>query len=158
MNITINKKYLVLVLGMALVLLSCYSDNAKAQNPPSFSVMSYNIRYDNPDDAPNNWDNRKGSVANLIQFYEPAFIGTQEALFNQLQDLDESLENYDWIGKGRKDGKKGGEYSAILYDTDKFRLVSDTDSTMWLSRTPDKPSKDWDAALPRIITWGKFRH
>src|SRR5699024_4025520 len=109
-------------------------------------------------DAPNNWDNRKGSVANLIQFYEPAFIGTQEALFNQLQDLDESLENYDWIGKGRKDGKKGGEYSAILYDTDKFRLVSDTDSTMWSSRTPDKPSKDWDAALPRIITWGKFRH
>ncbi|MEO1255643.1 MAG: endonuclease/exonuclease/phosphatase family protein, partial [Bacteroidota bacterium] len=28
--------------------------------------------------------------------------------------------------------------------------------TFWLSETPDKPSKSWDAALPRICTWGKF--
>ncbi|HKI87617.1 MAG TPA: endonuclease/exonuclease/phosphatase family protein [Draconibacterium sp.] len=29
--------------------------------------------------------------------------------------------------------------------------------TFWLSETPEKPSKGWDAALNRIVTWGKFQ-
>ncbi|GAA5521040.1 endonuclease/exonuclease/phosphatase family protein [Aliifodinibius salicampi] len=118
--------------------------------------MSYNIRYDNPDDAPNHWDNRKGRVANVIKFYDPAFVGTQEGLIHQLTYLDQELSNYEWIGQGRKDGKHGGEFSAIFYDTRKVKLVKESDSTVWLSETPQKPSKSWDAALPRILTWGLF--
>jgi endonuclease/exonuclease/phosphatase family metal-dependent hydrolase len=119
--------------------------------------MSYNIRYDNPDDAPNNWDNRKERVANLISFYEPVFLGTQEAEFHQLDYLDQNLTQYDWIGVGRTDGKKAGEFSALLFDTTEVELVADSDSTIWLSKTPAVPSKNWDAALPRILTWGEFR-
>lgn len=124
--------------------------------PAQFQVMSYNIRYDNPDDAPNNWDNRKQKVAHFLQFYSPAFIGTQEALFHQLDYLDQNLLQYKWIGKGRTDGEREGEFSAILYDTNMVKLVENSDSTLWLSQTPGKPSKNWDAALPRILTWGKF--
>ena len=29
--------------------------------------------------------------------------------------------------------------------------------TFWLSPTPDRPSKGWDAALPRICTYGHFK-
>jgi len=120
-------------------------------------AMTYNIRYDNPDDAPNNWDNRKARVANPIAFYEPTFLGTQEALFHQLGYLDQQLPNYKWIGKGRTNGEKDGEFWALFYDSRKVKLVAQTDSTIWLSQTPSVPSKSWDAALPRILTWGKFR-
>lgn len=140
--------------GLILFLLSFgFSIPCNAQ----FQVMSFNIRYDNPDDAPNNWDNRKDRVANLINFYEPAFLGTQEAEFHQLDYLDQQLTQYSWIGVGRTDGKKAGEFSALMFDTTKVELVADSDSTIWLSKTPEKPSKNWDAALPRILTWGKFR-
>src|SRR3546814_15427461 len=73
----------------------------------------------------------------------------------QLQDLDGFLENYDRIGVGRKDGEKGGEYSAIFYKKDRFRLLDH--DTFWLSETPEVPSKGWDAALNSICTWGKLR-
>src|SRR5699024_8831091 len=56
----------------------------------------------------------------------------------------------------RKDGKRGGEFSAILYDTTKVTLVAGSNSTIWLSKTPNIPSKSWDAALPRILTWAEF--
>lgn len=118
-------------------------------------TMTFNIRYDNPDDTPN-WEHRKDRIVSLINFYEPTFLGTQEALFHQLDYLDNQLSHYDYIGKGRKDGKKGGEFSALLYDTTKAKLVGQSDSTIWLSKTPTQPSKDWDAAFPRILTWGQF--
>jgi len=130
-----------------------YTPAAKAQ----IKIMSYNIRYDNPDDAPNTWNNRKEDLAALIRFHRPIFLGTQEVLHNQLQDLNNLLEGYHSIGVGRKDGNTKGEYSAIFYDTTKAKLIAHTDSTIWLSKTPQKPSKSWDAALPRILTWGKFR-
>jgi endonuclease/exonuclease/phosphatase family metal-dependent hydrolase len=140
---------------ISLLLLISISSTAQAQTS-GLDIMSYNIRYDNPDDAPNHWDNRKNRVANVIKFHEPAFIGTQEGLIHQLTYMDQELSNYEWIGQGRKDGKHGGEFSAIFYDTRKVKLVEESDSTVWLSETPQKPSKSWDAALPRILTWGLF--
>ena len=62
------------------------------------------------------------------------------------------------IGVGRTDGGSEGEFSAILYNTEKFELVAGSDTTIWLSETPSTPSKSWDAALPRILTWGKFQY
>ena len=120
--------------------------------------MTYNIRYDNPGDSLNSWDYRKDQLINLVSFYEPDFMGTQEALFHQLKDMDKGLENMRWIGVGRTDGKSKGEFSALFYNADKYELVDHSDSTIWLSETPSKPSKSWDAALPRIVTWGTFRN
>ena len=37
----------------------------------TIDVISYNIRYDNPDDAPNNWDNRKEFLISQLNFYYP---------------------------------------------------------------------------------------
>src|SRR5699024_2406841 len=121
------------------------------------SVMSYNLRYDNPGDSSNSWDHRKERLANEILFYNPNFMGIQEGLHHQVEYLNKHLINRKYIGVGRKDGNTKGEYSAIFYDTTKYELVPGTDSTMWLSETPGKPSKGWDAVLPRIVTWGKFK-
>lgn len=45
---------------------------------------------------------------------------------------------------------------AIFYRPDKWTLIRD--STIWLSESPDKPSRGWDAACNRVITMGIFQN
>lgn len=120
-------------------------------------VASYNIRYNNPDDVAegNGWNNRCPVICDMINFEQPQIFGAQEVLHNQLVDLLKGLDGYDYIGVGRDDGKEAGEYSAIFYKKDRFKLLDS--GYFWLSETPDKPSFGWDAACIRICTWGKFR-
>lgn len=132
------------------------SGNYDRMDGHPFKVMTYNIRYDNAQDSLNAWTYRKDKVANLIQFHEADIIGMQEALFNQVNYLDEQLTDFDWCGEGRDDGKEAGEFSPIFYNTNLFTLLED--STFWLSETPEVPSKSWDSSLNRIVTWAKFTY
>jgi endonuclease/exonuclease/phosphatase family metal-dependent hydrolase len=120
-------------------------------------IMSYNIRFDNPDDGVDAWPNRSHHVAHLIEeVYRPDLIGLQEALLHQLEELNVALEHYSWVGKGRSDGHIEGEFSPIFYNREKYELVQT--NTFWLSDTPDIPgSLSWDAAITRIVTWARFR-
>ena len=123
----------------------------------NFKVMSYNIRYDNPDDGINKWSNRKEKVVQLILTHKPAIIGMQEVLVNQLNDLSLGLINYENFGVGRDDGKQKGEYAAIFFDKTIFERLDG--NYFWLSETPDiAGSKSWDAALTRMVTWVKLKH
>jgi endonuclease/exonuclease/phosphatase family metal-dependent hydrolase len=119
-------------------------------------VMSYNIRYDAPNDGENLWDIRKSKLASLMAYYDADFIGTQEVKQRQLEFLLQHLPSYSYAGVARTDGKKEGEYSAILYNKEKYKLIEQ--STFWLSLTPTVPSKNWDAAIERICTYGLFQH
>lgn len=121
------------------------------------TVATYNLRYDSKDDAQagNGWQQRCPVIAQLIQFYNWDIFGTQEVQANQLRDLSDSLQNYTYIGVGRDDGKAGGEFAAIFYKKEKYQLLEN--GNFWLSPITNKPNKGWDAALPRICTWGKFR-
>lgn len=122
----------------------------------SVKIMSYNLRFDNPQDGVNAWPNRKNKVFELIQKYDPDIIGVQEALKHQLDEISQALPGYIFIGAGRDDGKTSGEYSAIFYKKDKMSVLEQ--NTFWLSETPEIPgSKNWDAAITRVATWGKFR-
>ena len=118
-------------------------------------VASYNVRYDNPRDSLNNWKYRKDVMGKQILFHDFDIFGTQEGLQHQLEDLLERLPHYDYIGVGRDDGKSDGEHSAIFYKTDMFQLLDNGD--FWLSEDTTQPNKGWDAVLPRICSWGKFR-
>jgi endonuclease/exonuclease/phosphatase family metal-dependent hydrolase len=119
-------------------------------------IMSYNIRYDNPGDGPNSWPNRKDYLIRQVAHYAPDVVGTQEGLIHQLEEMDQGLEKYTFFGVGRDNGGKEGEYSAVFYREDRLELVRQ--ETFWLSETPEKPSKGWDAALNRVCTYGLFRH
>ncbi len=119
-------------------------------------IMSYNIKYDNVNDTVNNWNDRKAAMVTLLQKHAPEFIGMQEVLVNQLEYLNQSLPNYAYIGVGRDDGKKKGEFSPILYNTKNYELLAS--NTFWLSKTPNKISVGWDAALERICTYGLFKN
>jgi len=79
----------------------------------------------------------------------------QEALHHQIKYADSVLTEYAWFGVGRDDGKFKGEFSPVFYDSTRFELLEE--NTFWLSENPQKEgSKGWDAAFPRIVTWGYF--
>lgn len=120
------------------------------------NVMTFNIRLNTSADSLNAWPYRKDKVASQILFHEAHIIGVQEALHDQMIDLQQRLPKYKYAGVGRDDGKEKGEYSAIFYDTTRLQALQT--KTFWLSETPEVPgSKSWDAAITRIVTWIKFR-
>jgi len=138
-----------------LLLFTFLAEAATAQDAFAVQAMTYNIRFNNPGDGPNAWPNRKDVLIRQIQFYGPDVIGMQEVLKGQLDTLDARLPNYDYVGVGRDDGKEAGEYSPLLYRADRFEL--EASGTFWLSPTPEKITKGWDAALPRICTYARLR-
>jgi endonuclease/exonuclease/phosphatase family metal-dependent hydrolase len=118
--------------------------------------MSFNIRYNNPNDGVNAWPNRRDWVAGLVRFHAADVVGVQEALAPMLAELDERLPGFARVGVGRSDGRAKGEFSAILYRTDRLALLDS--GTFWLSPTPEVVgSKGWDAAIERVATWARFR-
>jgi endonuclease/exonuclease/phosphatase family metal-dependent hydrolase len=121
----------------------------------TFTVLTYNIRYDNPGDGQNTWALRKVWLCEQIKTINPGVFGIQEGLAHQVNFLDSALIDYKHIGVGRDDGKTKGEFSAIYYHAKKFRVIRQT--TFWLSPTPRKVSVGWDAALERICTCGLFQ-
>jgi endonuclease/exonuclease/phosphatase family metal-dependent hydrolase len=135
-----------------LATICCLLLTACTGNPLPLNVMTFNIRYDNPDDSLNNWQYRKDVAADMIKAYDIDLLGTQEVLFNQLNDLKARLPQYAAIGVGRADGKEDGEYCTIFYK--KARFTEEESGTFWLSETPELAgSKGWDGACERIATW-----
>jgi len=119
-------------------------------------IMSYNIKLDYPKEGKNSWTNRKPFMVNQIKFYEPDVLSVQEAMPNQMKDLDSLLTDYSFVGVGRDDGKDEGEYSAIFYKKSGLEVVKS--STFWLSQTPDKVGMGWDAVCNRVCTYALFQH
>ncbi|MFZ1529361.1 MAG: endonuclease/exonuclease/phosphatase family protein [Ferruginibacter sp.] len=120
------------------------------------NVMTFNIRLNTSSDSLNAWPYRKDLVASQVLFHDIKILGVQEALHDQMQDLQERLPTYKFCGGARDDGKTKGEYSAVFYDTTRFAVLAT--ETFWLSETPAIPgSKSWDAAITRICTWVKFK-
>jgi len=134
---------------LLIIALFITTANLKAQ---SFNVATFNVRYDNPKDSGNLWVDRAPIVANLIRFHDFDVFGVQEGLKNQLDDISAALPQFARYGRGRDDGKEAGEHSAIYYKKEKFKLVKSGD--FWLSETPSRPGKGWDATCcNRICSW-----
>jgi len=96
-------------------------------------IMSFNTRYGSARDGANSWWNRREPVFRTIREAAPDVVGLQEALRFQIDEIRRALPGYGEVGVGR-DGGTAGEYSAILYRTE--RLDIDESGTFWLSDTP----------------------
>lgn len=114
-------------------------------------VATFNLRYDNPADGEDRWENRKLNVARVIRESGAWVVGTQEGLAHQISWLDSTLADFTYVGVGRDDGAAEGEFTAIFVDTTRLRILES--GTFWLSPTPETPSVGWDAALARICTY-----
>ncbi len=126
-----------------------------AAEPPGLRLMTYNIRLDLASDGVNRWANRSHWVASQVLWLRPDIFGMQEVLPNQKADLAAQLPRYRIFGGGRDDGKEKGEASPIGFDKSRFDFLEG--GIFWLSPTPELPSKGWDAAYPRIVTWVRLR-
>jgi endonuclease/exonuclease/phosphatase family metal-dependent hydrolase len=128
---------------------------AIAQKGTPLTIATYNLRYNNAGDGVNAWPNRKEMVKGLVRYHDFDIFGTQEALIGQLRDVAE-LKEYAFFGAGRDDGREGGEHSAIFYKKDRFKVLAS--GNFWLSETPEKPGKGWDATCcNRIASWLKLK-
>ncbi|QES89809.1 endonuclease/exonuclease/phosphatase family protein [Rhizosphaericola mali] len=145
-------KKLFLAMCFSVAMMSMVEVNAQKLN-----LATYNLRNANKEDSTdgNGWGKRFPVIANMVKYYGFDIWGTQEGKSWQLQDLINQLPDYSYIGIGRDDGKKEGEYSAIFYNKKKITVVES--GNFWLSQDTTKPNKGWDAVLPRICTWGKFK-
>lgn len=157
-SFSLFKLALASVLGLtAAVFVSCGggAKSTAVADSSEVKVMTFNIRYANPDDGPNFWDNRRESVVKMIQAEKPDVMGIQEGLVQQVGYLDSALTNYSYVGVGRDDGKTAGEHAAIYFNKDRFEVMDS--GNFWLNETPDQPVMGWDAVCIRIATWVRLK-
>lgn len=114
-------------------------------------ALSFNVRYDTPDDGEDAWRDRRDLVATTVADAAPDVFGLQEPLAHQLDYLAGALD-HEFLGVGRRDGDREGEFAPVGYDPARFEPVAG--DTFWLSAAPERSgSLGWDADYPRIATW-----
>lgn len=117
------------------------------------TVMTYNVYISGVGEL--SPENRTDEVISKIRKYMPDSFGLEEANEGWVKRVSENLaEEYAYVGTGR-DRDLGGEASPVFYKKDKYELIDS--GTFWLSKTPEKPSKGWDAMLNRICTYAVLK-
>lgn len=113
----------------------------------TFNLLCYGSKH-------RKWTKRAPLVYKIIREADPDSFGVQEAHYEWMKKLIKNLPEYGYVGVGREDGKKKGEFSAVFYKKDKF--TASESGNFWLSETPDKPGKGWDAACVRVASFVKL--
>lgn len=127
---------------------------ALSASAQSLRVMSYNVRYPNPEDGADTWEKRRDLFIESIQRVDPDLIGTQELFKLQGDYIIEKLPKFTWFGTSRR-GNSEDEHMGVFYRKDRLQLIEQ--GQFWLSETPDVPgSQSWNMSLPRMVTWGLF--
>lgn len=130
---------------------------ALAQSAPRepLTVMSFNIRYGTAKDGENRWEARRRMLMDLLRRQNADIVGLQEALAFQIDEILAAMPVYGVVGVGRDDGAARGEFSAILFRRNRFRVAEA--GTFWFSDTPGTPaSQSWGNRIPRICTWTRL--
>jgi endonuclease/exonuclease/phosphatase family metal-dependent hydrolase len=151
------KKTFLLKQIIFLFLLCCIYACIDKKNALEIKIISYNIRQSGlaEKDGEYQWENRKEATLTMLRTKSPSVFGLQEALLEQVEYIEQNLPQYSRVGVGRDDGKNAGEFMAVFFLKEKFKLLKS--GTFWLSETPDIVSKGWDGNCFRIVTWVKLK-
>lgn len=126
----------------------------QAQESEGLKVMSYNIRLGSAQDGTNSWALRYTATGKMLEDQKPDVFGVQEALEYQVRYIEEMC-GYESVGVGRENGKKEGEHMSIFWNKKTVSMLKW--GTFWLSETPEKPSKGWDAECFITATWALMK-
>jgi endonuclease/exonuclease/phosphatase family metal-dependent hydrolase len=149
-----RRRHTALLCILASLLLHGWAEAQPAPRDP-LQVLSFNIRYGTAKDGENHWSARREMLFELLRERDADLVGLQEALAFQIDEIVAAVPGYAVIGVGRDDAGKVGEFSAILFKKDRFR-VADA-GTFWFSDTPEVPaSKSWGNNITRICTWARL--
>lgn len=135
--------------------------------PVAVRVMTLNLLFEEAGNRAGAWHDRRPLVVEVIRSHAPDVFGVQEANSRQIADLLESLPGY-VVTTGPDSGaarlprplKKhmhmSGEYCAIFYRMDRFRLLEQ--GAFWLSRTPHVAGSAMRGTwLPRVVNWVRLQ-
>ena len=147
------KKYSFIFLATFLIFF--FIGQTAVEGNDIHSVITYNIKYDDYTNGENSWNVRKVALLDLINTLSPDILGIQEGLIHQVEFLASKMNDYKYVGVGREDAKRKGEYCAIFFNEKKYKLLKN--STFWLSENPNEVSIGWDAALERICTYALLK-
>lgn len=104
----------------------------------------------------NHWCRRQALVRDIIKKYDPDTFGIQEAHYGWMRYIANQFRDiYAYVGVGKDDGERQGEFSPVFYKKDRFEVVED--GNFWLSETPDEPSLGWDGAENRTCAYAVLR-
>lgn len=115
-------------------------------------IVSFNLRFDTPDDREQQFIHRLPYILDRIREEKPDIIGFQEALQSMREALRDGLEEYYIVGGGR-DADRFGESSVIAFRKTRYNL-NECD-TFWLSPTPYVPGSRFpedQSEYPRACT------
>lgn len=146
---------LTLIIAAVLMVLPFTVSAQKQTRDYDLKVMSYNIRMGVAKDGTNSWEYRYPATALMLQDQMPDVFGVQEAFEFQIRFIEDNFADYDSVGVGRDNGKSEGEFMSIFWNKKTVKMVKW--GTFWLSETPEKPSKGWDAACKRTATWALMK-
>ena len=146
---------LTLIIAAVLMVLPFKSSAQKQTRDYDLKVMSYNIRMGVAKDGTNSWEYRYPATAMMLKDQMPDVFGVQEAFNFQIKFIEENFTDYDSFGVGRDNGKSEGEFMSIFWNKKTVKMIKG--GTFWLSETPEKPSKGWDAACKRTATWALMK-
>lgn len=156
-NNNFSKSWTALLVVMTVWSLTSFASSRNNDSRDDISVMTFNIRCENPNDGNNNWEFRKDRAVNAVKFYDADIVGMQEVTPGQLQLFEERLNEYTQVGAGRlSNGSKHDEFCPLWIKTVRFKILDS--GTFWLSENPDSVgSCGWDGAYPRIATWAVLK-
>lgn len=118
------------------------------------SVISSNIRYDEPEDDIHSWENRRDFLASRLLNYTPDLVATQEGKRAQITDIADRLKSLR-CADSHRDWIESLMYPCLFYNPDALTLRDSGD--IWLSDSPlIAGSSAFGSEFPRLCTWAVF--
>ena len=121
-------------------------------------VISFNIRPNDSqrEDGKNAWVYRQNAVLAMISKEMPDVMGLQGVLRDQMEVIDQKfVHQYRHLGISAGNGRGRGQFTTIYYNPNKLDLIGFY--TRWLSESPYRSSRSWDAKENQIVTYAHFR-
>ncbi len=126
-------------------------------------VMTFNLLTSTKKRRRHPWRLRRRNIARIIETFQPDVVGTQEANFQQLEDLAELLPGYDFRGEGNLGRSmahsESNWFCAVFFKTGRVQPLAGQEEgdVMWLSPTPEVPASQFHLGTrPRLVHWSTF--
>ncbi len=117
--------------------------------------MTFNVRGTLRDiGTKNTWRRRAALNVATIERSAPDVIGLQECRRGNLEAYRRNLQGYARVLGPRYGNALHREHNAILYDPARLELLDS--GGFWLSETPEKYSRGWQARVVRSANWALF--
>lgn len=151
----------MLAVGLALAIFTMYVqsfnnnpktvyDVSQKQDDGVITVMNFNVRYLAAEDVgEKSWFKRAERIVKQIAQVQPDIICFQEVTHFHEDYFKNALKGYERVITYRNSGVFA-ESTPIFYNTNKF--TGEGADGFWLSKTPNKKSKDWGAAAYRVCS------